>query len=189
MAFDIPTTEPTEVVAGDLVTWTRPEHSDLTIADSWILTYALVKDGTKIDITSSDNGDQTYLISVAAATTATWTVGTYKWQAYLTKGSERYSVDEGTIVVNTDFASATGGYDDRSHWQTVLDNVEAVIQGRATKDQSSYTISGRQLSRTPIVDLIALYDKAKAAVIAEKNAEKIANGLGTSSKIYTRFTK
>ena len=187
MAYDIPTSEPTEVTAGDLVTWTRPEHSSFTLADSWVLSYALVMAGNRIVITSSDNGDQTHLIAIAAATTAAWAVGTYKWQAYVTNGVERYNIDEGSIKVLTDFAAATTGHDARTHWKIVLDNVEAVIQGRATKDQSSYTISGRQLSRTPVADLILLYNRAKSAVAAEEQAERIENGLGTSGKISVRF--
>ncbi len=186
MVYQIPTTEPTEIVAGDLITWTRRENSNMTIANGWTLAYALVKTGIQVAITTTDNGDGTYLISEDSSA---WSVGTYKWQARLTKASEKYIVDSGTIEVLTDFAAASSGYDDRSHWRIVLDNVEAVIQGRATKDQSSYTISGRQLSRTPVGDLIVLYNKAKSQVVAEENAERIKNGLGTSTKIYTRFTR
>ena len=44
-----------------------------------------------------------------------------------------------------------------------------------------------QLSKTPIADLIMLYNKAKSAVVGEQNAEAIQKGLGTSSKIRVRF--
>lgn len=188
-AYEIPTTEPLEVTSGNLVTWTRPEHTHMTIADGWVLTYALVITGALISVTATDNGDNTHLVSVAASTTSGWTPGIYKWQAYVTKASERYSVDEGTIEVLTNFASQSTGFDGRSHWKIVLDNVEAVIQNRATKDQSSYTVSGRQLSRTPVGDLIALHKKAKSEVASEERAEAIANGLGNPGKILTRFIR
>jgi hypothetical protein len=48
-------------------------------------------------------------------------------------------------------------------------------------------VNGRQLSRTPISDLLVLYNKAKAAVASEERAEDIANGLGNPGKIKVRF--
>ena len=189
MAYTIPTKEPTEITAGNLIKWTIVEDSNFPIADSWVLSYAFVMQGHKFNITATDNGDQTHLATITAADSAQIPVGTYKWQSYITLSAERYDVDTGVLIVHPNFATLDGGHDGRSHWQVVLDNVEAVIQGRATKDQSSYTISGRQLSRTPVADLIMLYNKAKSAVVAEKRAEDIANGLGNSGRILTRFGK
>lgn len=187
MAYTIPTGEPTSIFAGDLIQWKKAEDSNLTIADSYVLTYAFVQAGHKFAITCTDNGDKHHLASITAVASAAIKAGTYKWQSYITKTTERYFVDSGSLIIYPNFATLDGGYDDRSHWRTVLDNVEAVIQGRATKDQSSYTISGRQLSKTPIADLIMLYNKAKSAVVGEEQAEKIANGLSTSSKVRVRF--
>ena len=187
MAFVIPVGEPTEVFAGDLIKWKIKEDSNFLIADSYVLSYAFVKAGHKFDITCTDNGDNHHLATITAADSDAIQAGTYKWQSYITKTTERYFVDEGTLIVNPNFAKLGGGYDGRSHWAVVLDAVEAVIQGRATKDQSSYTVAGRQLSRTSIPDLIMLYNKAKAAVVSEQQAENIEKGVPTSNKIYTRF--
>ena len=187
MAYTIPTTEPLEIIAGDLIKWKIAEDTDFPIADSWVLSYALVNSSAQETITCTDNGDNHHLATVTAATSANWTAGTYKWQSYITLSSERYLVDEGSLIVRPNFAALSSGYDDRSHWKITLDNVEAVIQNRATKDQSSYTISGRQLAKMPMSDLIMLYNKAKSAVAAEEAAERIANGLGTPNKIKLRF--
>lgn len=189
MAYEIPTGEPVELTVGDLVKWKIPEDPDFPISDSWILKYAIVKAGSNISITCTDNGDNHFLATVTAADSAKWSDGTYRWQSYISKGAERYKVSNGSMVIKPNFEALVGGYDDRSHWRIVLENVEAVLQNRATKDQSSYTINGRQLSRTSIPDLIMLYNKARSAVVSEEAAERIAKGLGHPGTIRVRFSK
>lgn len=187
MTAEVPQVEPTEIVAGDSVQWRKPEHSDYLIADSWILTYAFVNASQQFEVTCSDNGDQTHLASMTAAQTAELKTGTYRWQAYVTKGTDRKTLYTGQLDVKANYAIHEDGFDDRTNWKIVLENVEAVIQDRATRDQSSYTINGRQLSRTPMADLLALYDKAKYLVSMEERAEAINKGLGHNGVIKVRF--
>lgn len=187
MAAEIPTVEPTEVVAGNTIKWLIPEDDDYPIADSWVLSYAFVNKNHTFEVTCSDNGDQQHLASIDAATSAAIPAGNYKWQSYITKATERYPVDTGSLTIKENFAALDGGFDTRSHWQTVLDNVEAVIQGRATRDQSSYTVNGRQLSRTPMADLIKLYNKAKTQVAGEMREEALRKGMGHSGVIKVRM--
>lgn len=54
-----------------------------------------------------------------------------------------------------------------SHAKKTLAALEAVIEGRASKDQESYTIAGRQLSRTPIPDLLLLLSTYERKVARE----------------------
>ena len=187
MAIEIPTVEPTEIVAGDYIQWRKAENPDRTIADAWILSYAIVVAGKNIDVQCTDNGDNTHLATISVADSKGFPSGTYHWQSYLTKGTERYLVDSGTLKILANFAALDGGHDGRTFWRTVLDNVQAVLEQRATKDQSSYTVNGRQLSRTPVADLLALYDKAKMNVSGEEAAEAQKKGLGGSNNIYVRF--
>lgn len=187
MAKTIPETEPTEIVAGDYIQWTKAEDTDLAIADGWVLSYAIVTAGKNIDIQTTDNGDNSHLATISAADSAKLPSGTYNWQSYITKATERYLVKTGVLKISVNFADLDGGFDGRSYWKITLENIEAVLQSRASKDQSSYTVNGRQLSRTSVPDLIALYDKAKAKVVAEEQAERQKNGLGGSNNIYVRF--
>lgn len=186
MTVTIATVEPESFIAGNTVKWTK-SLSDYKPEDSWVLKYYFIKAGTQQIITATDNSDSKHLITLTAAQSADWPVGEYKWQAVVTKTTERYVVDSGSLTVVVDFAQQTSGHDSRTYWETVLENVKAVLEERATKDQSSYTISGRQLSRTPLGDLIALYSKAEGEVALEKRAEAIKKGLGHSGKILTRF--
>jgi len=186
MSTTIATTEPNSFIAGNTVKWTK-SVSDYKPEDSWVLKYYFVKTGTQLTLTATDNGDSKHLITLTAANSADWPAGEYKWQAVVTKTTERYVVDSGSLTVEPDFAQQISGHDSRTYWETVLENVKAVLEERATKDQSSYTIHGRQLSRTPVADLLSLYSKAEGEVEKEKRAEAIKNGLGHSGKILTRF--
>lgn len=188
MAYEIPTNEPLEIIAGDRVKWKR-SLADFLASAGWTLTYYLVHPtNSKITIVAAADGDD-YSVDVAPATTTAWASGEYKWQAFVDDGTDRHKVDEGSLEIITNFASGSvTTFDDRAHAEKVLASVEAVLEDRATKDQESYSISGRSLSRTPITDLLALRDKYRIEVKRLKDAEKLRNNLGGKNIILTRFT-
>jgi hypothetical protein len=187
---EIPTTEPQKFIAGDSLTWKRTDlNSDYSNA-LYTLTYsARLENGgtTEIAITATTSGDF-YLVSESAATTAAYTVGVYHWQAYITRDSDsaRATIDSGTFEIIADRANATT--DPRNHTKITLDNIQAVIENRATLDQMSYSIAGRSLSRMTIDDLLKFRDRYKAEWKKEQNAEAIANGKGSSRLIKVRFS-
>lgn len=181
--MDIPTTEPTEVTAGDTVKWTRT-LSDYP-AGTWTLSYTLINAASKIAITASASGTD-HLVSVTPATSAAWSAGLYDWQAYVTDGTDRYQVDSGRITVNANYAGATT-LDDRSHVKKTLDAIEAVIEGRASQAQQSYTINGRSLTRIPLSELYEFRKQYQAEYAAELQAERIANGMGSGRRVLLRF--
>jgi len=183
-----PETEPTQIIAGDRAAWKRTDLGTDYAPASYSLKYsARLEDSgsTEIEITASESGSD-YIIEVSQSTTAAYTAGVYHWQAYITRtsDSERVTVDSGTweIKVNRDAATT----DPRNHVKKVLDAIESVIEGRASKDQESYSIQGRALSRTPIADLITLRDKYRAEWVREQRAERIKNNLGHSGVIKVR---
>lgn len=183
-----PTTEPSEIIAGDRIAWKRSDlDSDYPIA-SYSLKYSARLENagsTEIEITASESGSD-YIVEVGQATTANYTAGVYHWQAYIIRSSdsERVTIDSGTWEVKANSDTATT--DPRGHVKKVLDAIEATIEGRASKDQESYSIQGRSLGRTPIADLILLRDKYKAEYVRETRAERIRNGLGHSGIIKVR---
>ncbi len=182
-------TEPAEIIAGDSTNWKRTDLGDDYAPASYALTYtARLEDSgsTSIAITASESGND-YIVEIAAATSAAYTVGIYHWQAYITRSSdsERITIDHGTFEVKPNRATATT--DPRTYVKISLDAIEAVIQGRASKDQAGYSIDGRTLSRTPIPELLLLYDRFKALWKGEQRAEKIKNGEGHAGRILTRF--
>lgn len=182
---DFATSEPARIAAGDRWRWERRDLSDYP-ASTWTLTYALVSSTVRVQITAAANGNW-HQVDVAAATTAGYTAGTYRWQAYVTSGTDRRMVGQGDIEILPNFATQSSGYDGRSHARTVLDAIEAVIEGRATKDQESYSIGGRSLQRTPIAELLRLRDVYRAEVKAEKVADRLANGMGGARRLLVRL--
>ena len=183
-----PETEPTQIIAGDRAAWKRTDLGTDYAPASYSLKYsARLEDSgsTEIEITASESGSD-YIIEVGQSTTAAYTAGVYHWQAYITRtsDSERVTVDSGTWEINANRDAATT--DPRNHVKIVQDAIEATIEGRASKDQESYSIQGRALSRTPIADLITLRDKYRAEWVREQRAERIKNNLGHSGVIKVR---
>ena len=88
-------------------------------------------------------------------------------------GGDRWQ--RGTLEVLPRYDQAAN-LDDRSHARKVLEAIEAVIEGRATKDQEEYTIGSRTLKRTPVKELLELRDKYRGEVHAEELAENARNG-------------
>ncbi|MDX2074695.1 MAG: hypothetical protein SFX19_10105 [Alphaproteobacteria bacterium] len=181
---DIATNEPFEIIAGDLIQWKR-QLSDYPANAGWSLSYTLINSALKITInTSADGAD--HAVSESATTSAGWTAGTYNWQARVTKGSEKYVVDEGTIIIKPNFAALTT-FDSRTHVKKVLDAIEACIEGTASKDQEEYTIGTRSLKRRSLSELLTLREKYRGYWTQEQNAEKLKNGLGRKNKILVRL--
>ena len=188
-AFDsanYPTTVPEILTAGDRWAWKKTDLTDY--GTGFTLTYELTINGggTPITLTATLSGTE-YLIEVAAATTAGYAAGDYSWSALITRDSdsERDRVAAGTLTIAPDPAISTA--DPRTHARVTLDAIEAVIEKRATKDQESYSIAGRSLSRMNIADLLTFRDQYRSEVKREEDAEKIAKGLGTGKNIKVRM--
>lgn len=184
MTATVPTIEPTSVRAGLTWEWDRTNLSSDYPASTWTLKYGLKNAASHIEITAAADGDD-YTVLVAAATTAGYTAGTYRWAAWVESGTEKRDIGEGWIEV---LAAYTGAavLDDRSHARITLDAIEAVIENRATLDQQQYAIGNRSLTRTPIAELLKLRDYYRAEVRAEVHAEDTALGRG-GHQLLTRF--
>jgi hypothetical protein len=163
------------LIAGDSLDFTR-EVPDYPATDGWTLTYRLAPRmaGTAITFGATASGSL-YRVQVLAATTAAWTAGEYSWAAYVTKAADRYTVDSGSITIQPD-PGVVAASDTRSHARRVLAAIEAVIEGRATRDQEEYTIGNRSLKRTPIRDLLTLRDRYKSEVNAEDAGRRLLAG-------------
>jgi len=169
---------PPLLVAGDTWLWKRTDLTDYATA-SYALTYTFRLEGTgatSIAVTASESGDE-YLVEVAAATTAGYTVGVYQWQEYITRSSDsaRLTLSEGTCEVVANRSAATT--DPRSHAQKVLAAIEAVIEGTASKELASYTVDGVAISRRSIDELMRMRDSYRYEVDEERANQMIDRGL------------
>lgn len=185
MSYEVPEIEPAAFTVGDTLQF-RKSFADYKASEGWALSYQLRNAAAAISINASTYNVHDFEVLVAASATASYTAGTYAWAAYVTKASERHEVGRGTMVLQPNLAAA-GAADRRSHVKKVLDAIEAVVEGRATKDQQEYAIAGRSLVRTPIADLLKLRDRYKAEYASELAGERINLGLRGRKRILTRF--
>lgn len=185
MAGDnIPTVEPSVITEGDTVKWRKalPAYP----APTWTLNYALVNSGGQITFSSTAD-DEAHLVSVAPATTGTWSPGSYAWQAYVTDGTDRFTVGQGYIEIRKNFASFALGDDARSHPRKVLDALRLTMEGKASSDQLAMSIRGRSISRMGAAELIKWLDYYEKQVAREEQEERSRRGLGSRRRISYRI--
>lgn len=182
-------TEPAKIIAGDRLIFKRSDLNNDYANSSFTLKYSARLEGTgstEIQITATASGSD-YLVEVNSSTTASYTVGTYRWQAYITRNSDeqRLTIDEGTweVIANRDAATT----DPRSHAAIMVDKIESILEGRADSDVSSYSIQGRSLTKLGIEELMAWRDRYKSELLLEKRKERALNGRGTGAKVLVRF--
>jgi len=186
MAAAIPTTEPTVIISGSTVKWTK-SLSDYP-ASTWTLSYQFVNAADAQAVTCTADGED-HLATITAAQTGAMTAGDWYWQAKVTDGSEVYAVGTGMVTVKANFAVAGAtSYDARSHVKKVLDAIEALLEGKASEDQASMSIGDRSLSRYSFNELMALRSQYRSEYAREQREERIAAGLGHGGKVRIRFT-
>lgn len=181
----------TEIVIGDTLDF-ETSVPDYPNTDGWTLTFRLIPlvSGTAISFSASGtpvDDPLGYRVQVAPATTAGWTAGEYAWNSYLVKSGARQTLESGQVTLLPDPAVATAPRDNRSHARICLDNIEAVLEGRAAKDQEEFQINGRMLKRTPLQELREFRDYYRAEVAAENARERLANGEVPKSKVVVRL--
>lgn len=143
---------PKSLLAGANRSWSR-SLDDYTASDGWVLFYVLVKDGKQITIDAGADGDA-HLVDLAATETEGWEPGRYEYQTWVTKGDDAHMVEAGAIEILTNFRTQSIGYDGRTHAEKVLDALEAMIEGKASIDQQSYSVGGRSITRLTPAELI-----------------------------------
>ena len=186
MAAEIPTKEPLEIRAGDTVKW-KKTVDDYRASDGWTLKYSLRGNSTTIDLTSTASGDE-HLISETPSTSAAWAAGHYDVVGYVEKTGERHTVYESRIEVLPDLVAAGDSYDGRTHVKKTLDNIESVLENRASKEVEESTIEGVMIKRIPHDTLLMMRSKYLNWYQQEQAAERIKIGLGSSNHILTRFS-
>lgn len=183
---DIATNEPLELRAGMSWAWRREDLSADYPAPTWTLTYFFKNASANFSFAAVASGTM-FAIARTPATTSQHPPGAYDWVAVVTDGINKYQVDSGRLVVLPDF-TGSANIDGRSHARKVLAAIEALLEGRASKDQQEFTLSsGVSLKRTPLPELLKLRQVYANAVAAEDAAERLANGLGGKAKIQVRI--
>ena len=187
--IEIPTNEPTELRAGLTWQWRREDLTDYP-ASQWTLTYWFKQRGTgggNFSKAAVPDGDH-FAVTIDATTSATYAAGDWTWTAIVTKGTEAFEVDRDALTILPRYDQPVA-LDDRSHARKVLAALEAVIEKKATRDQMSYAIGGRQLSRMKPEEILMWREKYKGYVADEEAAAKVAAGLPNPKNVGIRLTR
>ena len=128
-------------------------------------------------------------IHAAASVTSGWGAGAYSYALRALEPGEDGAIEaleSGSTRVLQDVALLAAGHDARSHAEKVLEALEAVLEGRASKDQMSYSIKGRSLALTPLADLLAMRKAYRAELASQRAAAKGRKVLGRRVQVHFR---
>jgi len=179
---------PSRLVVGDRWVWKRTDLTDYP-ASAYALRYVLRLFGTgatEIAIDANEDGND-YLIEVASATTAAYTAGWYEWQLYIIRSadSERIMLDRGRVELLPDRDESTA--DPRNHNRIMLEALEATLQGKATRDQTSYSIGDRSIARMSPSEIQEWYDIYRRRVRDDEREEQAEMGKGGGHRVRVRL--
>ena len=172
--------------AGDFLTWTK-SFTDYPANDGWVLSYTLINATNKISIPASASGAD-HLVAVTAVNSAAYAAGIYTWMARVTKATEIYTVGQGTIEVLPNLAALTT-FDGRSHARTMVEAIEAAIQGRASALQLEYELNGRRIKFMGPDELIKWLSFYRSELAKEAQAESLARTGISRRKIGVRCVR
>lgn len=169
--------EPTQLHAGDSVTWAR-EAIAFPSADGWALSFSLRGPGS-LDVASTDG--EPYQFRMTSSQTRNLPPGAYHWACYAVREDERQTLGSGRMEILVDLQQAET-FDGRSHARRMLDLIEAALEKRIPKDQQSYEIDGMKLDRIPLERLEALRTRYRREVAAEGKGRKGRSPFGRISR-------
>jgi len=177
---------PRSAMAGDTLSWWKilPDYP----ASIWTLLYSLINAAGKITITGTADGDE-HLLTVAAATTAAWDAGEYQWVATVSDGTDRHTVEKGSITIKADIVAQVGGLESRTHARKALDDLRAALATWISSKGhvQSYMVDGTSMTFASAADLRARISILENEVAREEAAERLAAGLGTGRRVMVRF--
>lgn len=178
MALNIPK----EFRAGDSLKFTDSVKN--YEAPTWTLHYALFNGDLSLNFSSTASGSD-HDINVAPSATQSWPKGEYRWQAYVTDGTDRFTVGSGLINVLPNLAGSIAGQ--LTHVERTLSALEKSIEELATKTHSAVIFNGRSYTLKEMGDLVVMRDKYKSELSRVKRAEKIKQGLTKAGSVRVRF--
>lgn len=183
------TSEPTEIHSGSLVQWKRADlASDYPPASYDLIYKARLRGGLNPEMSvTATNSSGVFLVTLTNAATAAAIPGDYYWQAEIERKSDnaRVLVASGQWKLLPDLDQS--GADPRSHAEIMLDKIQGLLEGRADKDVTSYSINGRSIAKMNVADLLNWRDYYKKEVSLERRKADAAAGKPSSATVKVRF--
>ncbi len=150
--------------AGATWSWTE-EIDDYPASEGWTLTI-LLKHNTDnaVTLTATASGDD-YEFNISADDTKQFTKRNYIYQGIITKTGEVNIIDEGEVEI---FPKLDVASDLRTDNEIILDAIVAALKSRATKEQQSISIAGRQIQYLSLQELTDAKKYYESLVAKEK---------------------
>ena len=170
---------PSELTAGE--TWQWSVEATEYPAPTWSMTFYFINASSVFSIAALGSG-ATFTVDHPATSTRAIEAGRYQWTARVTDGTDVFSVGDGVISIAPDLVEER---DTRTWARRMLDAVEAVMEGRATRDEQSVSFNGRSITRMDFAELRQFRDELRSQVRIEEQGE--AAGLGRDVRV--RFNR
>jgi len=103
--------------------------------------------------------------------------------------TDRHLIAAGLVQILPDIAAAESTTDHRSHAKKVLDALESVMEGKATKDVGSYSIGGKSISKMSPSELIEWRSFYLGEYRKELDDKAVADGFPNPRKVGIRFNR
>lgn len=182
-------TEPAEIYSGSLVQWKRADlAADYPPASYDLIYKARLRGGLNPEMSvTATNSNGEFLVTLTNAATAAAVPGDYYWQAEIERKSDnaRILVATGQWKLLPDLDQT--GADPRSHAEIMLDKIQSLLEGRADKDVTSYSINGRSIAKMSVTDLLSWRDYYKREANLERRKADAAAGKPSSATVKVRF--
>jgi hypothetical protein len=168
-------TEPTEIVQGTVYSWSRA-FGDYD--SSYALTYEFR--GLSSTLTVTGTAGASWAVAITAVQSAALVAGPYIWQAFVSKGSDRYVIDSGSAVVVADLGAGSATTAAQSSARKRLAAYQAMSENVAYL---------KTLTPESMESLERIMKSLQWDVKREEDAEKLKRGGYPTRKIFTRFTE
>ena len=184
-----PEGEPLKVVVGDFIQWKKSALAEAyppaTHSAEYVARVTAGGSG-EIKLAAIERAGY-YLFQVSSATSEAFSPGFYHWQLEITETAtgNRIVVERGEFEAIPDLD--VNGADPRSHADIMLDKIESLLEGRADKDVTSYSIQGRSISKMSVADLLQWRDYYRKEQAKERRDNAIALGRPTKTTMKVRF--
>ncbi len=174
---------PRRITVGDTITWDET-LDDFPASASWVVTYNFTGVVGQFVSTHAAVGDDHRITIVTTALEE----GRYDYAKKITNGVLVHTLERGELFVDPDLSADTSGVDRRSYAQIALENIEAMLKGKATKDQTSYSLNGRALSRYSIAELNEWRASLRVEVREERAQVRREAGGRPHTNVKVRFS-
>jgi hypothetical protein len=142
--------EPRSFWQGDTVSWSE-SFDEYPSTEGWVLSYFFSRADDSREVIAVGQPDGSHLVTITADESQLFLAGQYRWQARVASAPQNYTVGSAPIEV---IPSLNAQVETRTSSQVTLDAISAVMEGKASRDQSKISVGGQSLDRMTWEDLL-----------------------------------